>query len=191
MTILASQAWTDLMARLDAMFTTATQGFVAFVLALLVALVGWAVAALVATAARLLLRAVRFNEGVRGLAGGSTPGQEPAALAAWAIYWGLIAVALILALDTMGLTLGDAVTQRLGEVLPRIVTSGLLLAIGVLLAMLLGAMTRRFFDTAGLRGARLRGQAVTIVLTVLPIVLVYPFIQRYFVRGVMLGAVKG
>jgi putative aldouronate transport system permease protein len=34
-------------------------------------------------------------------------------------------------------------------------------------------------------------QAVTIVLTVLPIMLVYPFIQRYFVRGVMLGAVKG
>jgi putative aldouronate transport system permease protein len=34
-------------------------------------------------------------------------------------------------------------------------------------------------------------QAVTIVLTVLPIMFVYPFIQRYFVSGVMLGAVKG
>lgn len=34
-------------------------------------------------------------------------------------------------------------------------------------------------------------QAVTIVLTVLPIMLVYPFIQRYFVSGVMIGAVKG
>lgn len=34
-------------------------------------------------------------------------------------------------------------------------------------------------------------KAVTIVLTVAPIMLVYPFIQRYFVRGVMLGAVKG
>jgi putative aldouronate transport system permease protein len=34
-------------------------------------------------------------------------------------------------------------------------------------------------------------QSVTIVLTVLPIMLVYPFIQRYFVSGVMLGAVKG
>jgi len=34
-------------------------------------------------------------------------------------------------------------------------------------------------------------QAVTIVLTVLPILAVYPFIQKYFVSGVMLGAVKG
>lgn len=34
-------------------------------------------------------------------------------------------------------------------------------------------------------------QAVTMVLTVLPIVCVYPFIQRYFVSGVMLGSVKG
>jgi len=34
-------------------------------------------------------------------------------------------------------------------------------------------------------------QAVTIVLISVPILLVYPFIQKYFVRGVMLGAVKG
>lgn len=34
-------------------------------------------------------------------------------------------------------------------------------------------------------------QAVTIVLISLPILMVYPFVQKYFVRGVMLGAVKG
>ncbi|NUP51118.1 MAG: carbohydrate ABC transporter permease [Catenulispora sp.] len=44
-------------------------------------------------------------------------------------------------------------------------------------------------DTALQIGANI--QSVTIVLTVIPILTVYPFIQRYFVSGVMLGAVKG
>lgn len=34
-------------------------------------------------------------------------------------------------------------------------------------------------------------QSVTIILTILPIVMVYPFIQRYFVSGIRLGSVKG
>jgi putative aldouronate transport system permease protein len=45
--------------------------------------------------------------------------------------------------------------------------------------------------TADLQQAAANIQSVTIVLTVLPIVLVYPFIQRYFVSGITLGSVKG
>ena len=30
-----------------------------------------------------------------------------------------------------------------------------------------------------------------IVVSSLPVMLIYPFVQRYFVKGVMIGAVKG
>ena len=33
-------------------------------------------------------------------------------------------------------------------------------------------------------------QAVVVLLTIGPIILVYPFVQRYFVRGIMLGAFR-
>ena len=31
----------------------------------------------------------------------------------------------------------------------------------------------------------------TVIVATLPILLIYPFIQKYFTRGVMVGAIKG
>ncbi len=33
-------------------------------------------------------------------------------------------------------------------------------------------------------------QFATMLVTVLPIVMVYPFLQRYFIKGILVGAVK-
>ena len=34
-------------------------------------------------------------------------------------------------------------------------------------------------------------KAATIVVTIGPIIMVYPFLQRYFVKGLLIGALKG
>lgn len=34
-------------------------------------------------------------------------------------------------------------------------------------------------------------QNAAVIITILPIVMVYPFIQKYFVKGIMVGAIKG
>ena len=46
-------------------------------------------------------------------------------------------------------------------------------------------------DAAMTPTAAITVKAATIIVTMLPIVAVYPFAQRYFMKGVMIGAVKG
>ena len=50
------------------------------------------------------------------------------------------------------------------------------------------------FIPGGVRGSTVTSQALkmaTMVITTFPIVCVYPFLQKYFVKGLLLGAIKG
>lgn len=164
--ILQADAWSNLLARLGGLGSAAAQYGLNIAFALAVMVAGWAVAALVSRLLRALLRALRFDDGVRRLSAPRPAARhEPAALAAWAVYWLLMAGAALLAFDMLGFSLATSVAQRLGEVVPRIVTSAVLFAIGGLIALVAGKLTQRFLESADIRAAKLQGRVVTAILT--------------------------
>jgi hypothetical protein len=142
-------------------------------LALVVVIVGWALAVTLSGLVRVILRAVHFNDGVRRMLGESPQAlqHEPAQMMAWAVHWGIIVLSLVLAADVLGFELSRAVGDRLRDLMPRLVAATIVLVVGFASAMLLGAVTRRLFESGGFRGSRLRGQIVTIVLTAVAVLL--------------------
>ena len=87
-------------------------------LAAVVLLVGWLLATLASRFIQWLLRATRFNDFVRRLAGVSATRVEPAAMVSWVVHWGLILVAVIVAADLLGFDLSHSVGDRLRDLLP-------------------------------------------------------------------------
>jgi small-conductance mechanosensitive channel len=165
--ILQSQTWALLVERVRGLVSIGGQVLVDWLLALLVVLIGWILARLLEAFTLHLLRALRFNQGVRGLLGGTTlaPAHEPAAFASWAVRWTVVVVTVMLALDVLGLNVTSGVGDRLVDTLPRVVTATIMLAAGLVLAWILGGVTSRLFEGAGLKGSRIRGQVVTAVLS--------------------------
>lgn len=152
--------------RVQRLLDVTAAGAVDVLLALAVLIVGWALAEILSRLVRGLLRLLRFNQAVGTVFGwhGGTPQHEPAALASWLVYWSLLAVTLVLALDTAGLALSIPVAERLAEVLPRVVVAAVLLIVGVLFAMVIGLLARRVFVTGGMKRGRVQSQLVTGVL---------------------------
>jgi len=141
-------------------------------IALVVVALTWAIAVLLSRLVRALLRALHFNSGMHAMLEARTAdAREPAAFVAWIVYWTVIIGGLIFAFDVLGLSLGESLAARMEDILPRVLTAAILLVAGVFAAMALGAFTRRFFQSAGLRGARIRGQVVSVVFTFVAVLL--------------------
>lgn len=175
-----------LLARLRGMAEAGRDGLAALAAALLVFVIGWLLAWIVARAGRALLRPLGFNVAARRLLGDRLLGtHEPAHMAGVAIQAVMLAFAAVLAVDVLGFDLGGALLYRFSEVIPRVMAAALLLIVGCFVAMLLGGLAQRFFANAGLGGARLRGQIVTAVFTFFAVVVALE--QLGFAAQLVLG----
>jgi small-conductance mechanosensitive channel len=132
----------------------------------------WLAAAIAAAVSRALLRLVHFDEGVQRLIG--EPGAirlQPSRAVTAAVRGSVWLLVALFGSELLGLTLASSVGARLEEVVPRIITSAVLLGMGTLLALTLGAMLRHLLDRAGVRAARFQGQVATLTLMVFSILL--------------------
>jgi hypothetical protein len=163
---LQTTPWSELFPRLTELGISLEHGAFSLLVALVVLLVGWGLGALLSRVVRSLLHALKVDEAAQNVLGArAAPRHAPSAMVAWALYWAVIACAAMVAFELLGFHLAISVADRLGEVIPRIVTSAILFAIGSLIALLVGSLTRRFLESAEIRIARLQGQIVTAVLT--------------------------
>lgn len=164
--VLTAGTWSQMLARLEALGRGAGEGALNAAIALLVLFAGWLAATVVAAVLRWTLRLLRFDDAMRGLFGErAVHRHEPVAIAAWAAFWLVMAAAAIVAFEVLGFALASSVGARLAEVVPRIVASAVLFAVGALVALVSGAGTQRILESAGIRAARFQGQLVTAVLT--------------------------
>src|SRR5437773_11886077 len=79
--------WDELNSRLQALWTGIERGALDLVVAVIVLVVAWAIARLLAWVALVVLRRARFNQGMRGLLGPAMGVHEPAGIASWLLYW--------------------------------------------------------------------------------------------------------
>lgn len=164
--LVASEPWSRLTERWSELAAASGRGVLALLIAIGVLLLGWLVARVVVALVRWLLRTLRFDAGVRRLLGPRVTGRHEPTLVAGRVVSGVVmAAASMLALETLGLRLAAPVAERLSDVVPRIVTAAVIFAVGFFFAKLISRVTRRFLESADVRGARLQSQIVSIVLS--------------------------
>ena len=142
----------------------AQQVGVALLILLALLVVAWITAAVASGLTRALLHASRFDEAVRRLTRDGGPARlQPSRAVASMVKLAVWMFAVLFGLELLGLHFATSVGERLAEVIPRVVTSSLLLGAGTVIAIALGTLTRHLLERAGMRGGRLQGQGVTVV----------------------------
>ena len=124
-----------------------------------IALLGWLLAMLLSRAAQSLLSMTGLDGPAKRLAAdsGIRPELLPSRLVGFSIFWLTILGTAIVALRVLGLDLVPSIVVRLQDVVPRILTSGLVLLLGIPLALTASRLLTALLLQSGVRPSRIRG----------------------------------
>jgi len=137
-----------------------------FLIAAAVAFVGWLVA----------LGLSRGVRGFVGLVGIDAPVAKlqardrartvilPSRIAGYITFWSVFLAAAVLALRVMGLDLTPSITERLQDVVPRVLTSILVLIAGIPIALAAARLLNSLFPVSTSRSGKIRYQAFVSIM---------------------------
>jgi hypothetical protein len=140
-------------------------GLVLLFIAAAFAFVGWLVALALSRAIQALLALVGVDSSVARLRAKGIGGPEmlPSRVAGYMVFWSVFLGSCVVALRVVGLDLVPSITARIQDVVPRILTSALVLLAGIPLAIGVGRLLGSLLPSGALSG-KIRYQVVTSVL---------------------------
>lgn len=156
----------ELAAQLQETLLSVARGAVLFVTAVLIAAIGWFLALLLGRIAQIAISATGIDRSVPRLATGRPARPEflPSRIVGYVVIWMGFLSACIVALRVVGLDLAPSIATRLEDVVPRVVTSALVLVLGIPLALAASRVLAALLAPAGVRPSRFRSQAVVALL---------------------------
>jgi hypothetical protein len=156
----------DLALQLQDTVISVVGGIILVLVAGLIAFVGWLLATFIGRAAQFLLAHMGVDASSERLAPGQIrrPELYPSRLVGYALFWTMFLSAIIVALRVVGLDLAPSIAQRLQDVVPRVLTSAVVLILGIPLALAGSRVVNALLAPSGLRPNRIRSQAVAALL---------------------------
>ncbi|HEV8128880.1 MAG TPA: hypothetical protein VGQ14_04420 [Candidatus Eisenbacteria bacterium] len=157
----------DLTLQLQDTLVSVISGVVLVLAAGVIAFLGWLLATLLARAAQFVLSRTGVDASAQKLAAPGEPRRpelHPSRIVGFALFWTIFLSAVIVALRVVGLDLAPSIAARMQDVVPRVLTSAVVLILGIPLAIAASRILNALLAPSGLRPNRIRSQAVTALL---------------------------
>lgn len=156
----------DLALQLHDTVVSVIGGVILVLVAGAIAFLGWIVATLLGRAAQFVLAHTGVDASTQRLAPGEARRLElyPSRVVGYALFWTIFLSACIIALRVVGLDLAPSIAARMQDVVPRVLTSAVVLILGIPLALAASRILNALLAPSGLRPNRIRSQAVSALL---------------------------
>lgn|GEM_PF-981772 len=163
----------DFGTQLQATLTSVSEGLILFLISAGVFLLGWILATLFSRLVQALFALIGLDASYARLRQGGVMAPElpPSRFAGYLIFWAIILATILVSLRIVGMDLAPSITARLQDVVPRVLTSALVLLLGVPIAMAAGRILGTMLASTGVRLSKLRSQILASVLVAFTVLL--------------------